>query len=390
MSSKDSVTRNRKGAAPEWNEMEMRARTRRLVFAGIGAIIGLWVFLIGWIVFVAPIEEAIARPLEAGADLTMVLAPVLAASLGVERVLETVFNMIEGAWRTGVAYLGYGMRWLKSAETEVAEARQWLQSIGAIYNGNLATNNQQMTQIFNEHKQKMVAVLEQTANDTPGADMKAAMQEAARQMNALPAEQLAKMTELLVMPIDLPLPPEVEQKIAAVRAALVQQIDQLRAQIVAKSEAAEALLKDAQSRLTVAENKLSDATSSADYRSAKSAVTIVLGLMLGVIIAAVGQIQAFALLGIGAVPARFDVLITGLVIGSGSYPVHSLVGILQQSKDALDGLGNFLDTRAAPSVQAMQQTITTVQPGRPGQPPTVGQSVIQTTSAQSSEPAAGG
>jgi hypothetical protein len=198
------------------------------------------------------------------------------------------------------------------------------------------------------------------------------------------------MTELLVMPIDLPLPPEVEQKITAVRAALVQQIDQLRAQIVAKSEAAEALLKDAQSRLTVAENKLSDVTSSADYRSAKGAVTIVLGLLLGVIIAAMGQIQAFALLGIDAVPARIDVLITGLVIGSGSYPVHSLVGILQQGKDALDGLGNFLDSRAAPSVQAMQQTITTVQPGRAGQPPVVGQSVIQTTSAQSPAPAAGG
>jgi exonuclease VII small subunit len=320
----------------------------------------------------------------------MVLAPVLAASLGVERLLETVFNMIEGAWRTGVAYLGYGMRWLKSAETEVSEARQWLQSIGAIYNGNLATNNQQMTQIFNQHKQKMVAMLEQTANDTPSADMKAVMQAAARQMNALPAEQLARMTELLVMPIDLPLPPEVEQKITEIRAALVQQIDQLRTQIVTKSEVAEALLRDAQGRLKVAENKLSDATSSPDYRGAKSAVTIVLGLLLGVIIAAVGQIQAFALLGISAVPARFDVLITGLVIGSGSYPVHSLVGILQQGKDALDGLGNFLNNRASPSVQAMQQTITTVQPGRPGQPPVVGQSVIQTTSAQSSEPAAAG
>jgi exonuclease VII small subunit len=353
-------------------------------------MVGIWIFLIGWVLFVAPIEDAPARPLEIGADLAMVLAPVLAASLGVERLLETVFNMIEGAWRTGVAYLGYGMRWLKSAETEVSEARQWLQSIGAIYNGNLATNNQQMTQIFNQHKQKMVDMLAQTANDMPDAKMKAAMQEAARQMNALPAEQLAKMTELLVMPIDLPLPPEVEQQITAIRAGLVQQIDQLRTQIVAKSEAAEALLRDAQGRLKVAENKLSDATSSPDYRSAKSAVTIVLGLMLGVIIAAVGQIQAFALLGIGAVPARFDVLITGLVIGSGSYPVHSLVGILQQGKDALDGLGNFLDSRAAPSVQAMQQTITTVQPGRPGQPPVVGQSVIQTTSAQSSEPAAAG
>jgi hypothetical protein len=29
--------------------------------------------------------------------------------------------------------------------------------------------------------------------------------------------------------------------------------------------------------------------------------------------------------------------------------VHSLVGILQQSKDALDGLGNFLNGRSKPA-----------------------------------------
>src|SRR5687767_15405518 len=57
--------------------------------------------------------------------------------------------------------------------------------------------------------------------------------------------------------------------------------------------------------------------------------------MLGVIIAALAQLQMFALLGVSTVPARFDVLITGLIIGSGSYPVHSLVGILQQGKDTL-------------------------------------------------------
>jgi hypothetical protein len=201
---------------------------------------------------------------------------------------------------------------------------------------------------------------------------------------------LSKMTELLVMPPDLPLPPEALQKINDVRLALLTSINALRDEAAARLQSAEVLLNDAQRRLNDAEKKLSGATDSPDYRSAKSAATIVLGLMLGVVIAAMGQIQMFALLGIGAVPARIDVLITGLVIGSGSYPVHSLVGILQQGKDALDGLGNLLDSRAAPSVRAMQQTITTVQPGRPGQPPVVGQSVIQTTSAQSSEPTAGG
>jgi hypothetical protein len=110
-------------------------------------------------------------------------------------------------------------------------------------------------------------------------------------------------------------------------------------------------------------------------------------LMLGVIVATVGQIKMFALLGI-AMPARIDVFATGIVIGSGSYPVHSLVGILQQGRDALDGLGNFFNGRAAPQVQAVEQKITTVQPAAPGQPPMVGQAVIQTTAAQVSEPTA--
>ena len=336
MSNQDvNKARASKGAVPQWDEKWMRTRTRRLWFAGIGAIGGLWIFLLIWVLFLADIRDAVPQPLEAGADLSLVLAPVLAAALGVERVLETVFNMIEGAWRTLVAYLGYGMRWLKSAQTEVAEARQWVQSMGQVYNGTLAVYNQKMATILTE-------------------------------MN-------------------------VSSSVADLPNQLSAAVTQLRAEAEEKADAAKALLDDAQSRLKEAENKLASVTSSPDYRSAKGATTIVLGLMLGVIVAGVGQIQAFALLGIGAVPAHIDVLMTGLVIGSGSYPVHSLVGILQQGKDALDGLGNFFNNRAAPSsVQATEQRITTVQPGRPGQPPVMGQSVIQTTSAQSSEPAVGG
>jgi hypothetical protein len=334
MSSTDPVTRTGKGAAPEWDEKWMRAHTRRLVIAGIGAIVGIWIFLIIWVLFIAPIEDAPARPMEIGADLALVLAPVLAAALGVERLLETVFNMIEGAWRTAVAYLGYGMRWLKTAETEVAEARQWVQSMGTVYNGTLAAYNQKMKDMLEELK------LSSTITSIPD------------QMDAV--------------------------------------VRRLREEGEEKAASAKLLLEDAQRRLKEAENKLASAANSPDYRSAKSAVTIVLGLMLGVIIAAVGQIQAFALLGIAAVPPRIDVLITGLVIGSGSYPVHSVVGILQQTKDAIDGLGNFLNNRAAPTVKATEQTITTVQPTAPGQPPHVGQAVIQTTTAQAAEPAAGG
>jgi len=294
MSSQDvTKTRVSKGAVPQWDEKWMRTRTRRLWFAGVGVIVGIWIFLLAWILFLAQISEAAALPLAVDADLAVVLAPVIASALGVERVLETIFNMIEGAWRTLVAYLGYGMRWLKSAQTEVAEARQWVQSMGAVYNGTVA--------VYNEKMRAMLAEI----NASSG-------------IASLP-----------------------DQLDAAVKT--------LREEGEVKAEAAQALLEDAQRRLQEAEIKMASITESPDYRSAKGAATIVLGLMMGVIVATVGQIQAFALLGIDAVPARFDVLITGLVIGSGAYPVHSLVGILQQGKDALDGLGNFLNGRSKPA-----------------------------------------
>ena len=57
-----------------------------------------------------------------GADIALALTPVIAAAAGVERLLETVFNTIEGTWRAGVAYLGYGFRWLKSAQTEAVRS----------------------------------------------------------------------------------------------------------------------------------------------------------------------------------------------------------------------------------------------------------------------------
>jgi hypothetical protein len=375
-----------KGLTPAWDEAQMWRHTHQRIMVLGGVIVAIWVFLFAWVLFIAPIVKAEVKPLPVGADLALVLAPVLAAAAGVERVLETVFNTIESTWRAGVAYLGYGFRWLKAAQTELAEARQWMQSMGAYYNGTVATNNQEMTAIFEDHKRKMVETLTQAANDAPDPRLKEAMQKAAQQMNALPAEMLSKMTELLVMPPDLPLPADVQQKINDVRTALLQKIDALRADAITKVQAAESLMADAQQRLQAAESKLVSAADSPDYRSAKSAATIVLGLMLGVIVATLGQIQMFALLGIAAVPPRIDVLITGLVIGSGSYPVHSLVGILQQGKDALDGLGNFLNNRASPSVQAVEQKITTIQPTSPGQPPVVGQAVIQTTAAQTPAP----
>ncbi len=315
-----------KGVAPQWDETAMRKRTRLFLVALISLVVVIWVALFVWVFFLAivPPTTGVEAP-PAGASLFVILAPVVAAATGVERLLESVFNTLENVWRTGVAYLGYGMRWLKRAETEVADARAWLQNVGTIYNDLQAKYASEMNNLV------------QNVN----------------------VDQIAH------------------------------QLENLRNRANEETANVQVMLAEAEARVAETEQKLSQASSSPDYINAKAAASVVLGLMLGVIVATLGQIKMFALLGI-AMPARIDVFATGIVIGSGSYPVHSLVGILQQSKDTLDGVSNLLNKRAAPvTAQAMEQKVTTVQPTAPGQPPLVGQTVIQTTAAQAAEHAAG-
>lgn len=295
------------GGMPTWSDRDQFFKTRRWFRFLVAVIVLLWLILIIWVLR-TPIQDATALPLTAGANLTLVLAPVLAAAAAVERTLESIFNVLEGSWRTMVAYLGRGMRWLKNTEIEVQRARQFLDDASDKYSMEL-------------------------------------------------------------------------QSIQFGQASISALADEVQAKI----ETASKLMVLAQQRLADAEGKLAGLTSSESYISAKAAGSIVLGLMLGVIIAAIGQLQMFAMLGIGVVPERFDVLITGLVIGSGSYPVHSLVGILQQGKGAVDSVKGYFN-RLAPSAQAVQQRITTMQASNaPGEPDRVQQSVVETTTAKTTE-----
>jgi hypothetical protein len=237
---------------------------------------------------------------------------VLAAAAAVERTLESTFNVLENSWRTMVAYLGRGLRWLKSAEIEVQQARQFLDDVSDKYNAELQSI---------QFGQTSVSTL----------------------------------------------------------------TDEIQARIGAANK----LMALAQLRLEKAESNLADVTSSESYISAKAAASIILGLMLGVIIARIGQLQMFAMLGIGIVPAQIDVLITGLVIGSGSYPVHSLVGILQQGKGTVDSIKGYFN-RLSPEAQATRQKITTVQaPVEVGEPARIQEAVVETTTAKTKEEGTG-
>jgi hypothetical protein len=268
------------------------------------------VALIVWVFFIAEIDNVTATALPPAANLALILAPVLAAAAGVERTLETTFNIIENSWKTLVAHLGKGLRWLNAAELEVGAARQWLAEVADRYNQELR---------LLEIKEGMSV-----------SDLSKQMQE--------------------------------------------------------KISAANAMLDLAQTRLADAESNLASVTTSDGYRSAKAAASIVLGLILGVIVATLGQLQMFAMLGIDGVPAPFDVFITGLVIGSGSYPVHSLVGILQQTKDTLDGAKDYLNRLRRPFTAEK-----TMEVKPPSEEPGAGPKLVETVSVEPTEkPAADG
>jgi hypothetical protein len=295
------------GGIPTWDEQKKFFSMRTWFRILVAVIVILWVALFVWVLGIAPIAEAPAAQLAAAANLTVVLAPVLAAATAVERTLETTFNVLERSWRTMVAYLGRGLRWLKSAETEVMQARQFLAEISDKYNA------------------EMLDI----------------------QFGQLSASALT-------------------------------------AEIQAKMSVANRMMALARQRLQDAEANLGAATASETYINAKAAAAIIIGLMLGVIIAALGQLQMFAMLGVGVVPARIDVLVTGLIIGSGSYPVHSLVGILQQGKDTLDSVKGYFN-RSAPASQAVEQRITTVQPSEDSGEPVVQQALIETKTDKSTD-----
>jgi hypothetical protein len=253
--------------------------TRRWFLFLVALMVLVSAALIVWVFFIATINKATVATLGPAANLTLLLAPVLAAAAGVERTLETTFNIMENSWKSLVAYLGRGLRWLNSTELEVDSARQWLAEVSARYNEELRSL---------EIKEGMSA-----------SDLSNEMQD--------------------------------------------------------KIFGAKTMLDLAQNRLDDAENNLANVTASDGYRSAKAAASIVLGLIIGVVVSTLGQLQMFAMLGIGSVPARVDVFITGLVIGTGSYPVHSLVGILQQTKETLDGAKGYLN-RAGTSFTAQKTT----------------------------------
>jgi hypothetical protein len=95
-------------------------------------------------------------------------------------------------------------------------------------------------------------------------------------------------------------------------------------------------LRQIEDKLEEAQERLQEYIESPFYTSKKRTLSVVLGIALGLIIAFTTRLQMFGLLGIDLRWGWIDMLVTGVIIGTGSAPVHSLIGLLQNTKDAVD------------------------------------------------------
>jgi hypothetical protein len=273
----------------QWDSRLKFFETRLSLYLLIVLVLVLTAGVIYWTLTIS-VQPADVRPLAVGMDLTVVLAPVLAAAAGVERSLETLFGFIEGNWKTLVAYLGRGLRWLQNAEAEVENARTWLNKVAA-------QHNLQLAELPQAPVSGTTTLPSSTTpqEDQPGAPAKPSPEELFYQQAKTKLDEAKKIMDL------------------------------------------------AETRLRNAESQLSQVTDSDHYKNAKRAAAIFLGLLLGIIIATASSLQMFALMGVKVGNPRIDVIITGLVIGSGSAPVHSIINILQSAKDTLDSAQGWLD-----------------------------------------------
>ncbi len=105
-------------------------------------------------------------------------------------------------------------------------------------------------------------------------------------------------------------------------------------------------LKTAADSLRSAQKLLESALASQGYVSFKQAASVVVGLILGVIVAFTAGLDMLQLLQLSGKTTIAGMLITGLAIGTGSGPVHSLIGLLQQARNAVGQAADFFDSRA--------------------------------------------
>lgn len=121
-------------------------------------------------------------------------------------------------------------------------------------------------------------------------------------------------------------------------------------------------MEEAEERLLKAESRLRSWVDAPEYKAWKRALAIWIGLLTGLLVSILGDLGLLRMIGVPA-PRLLDMFITGLVIGAGPGPMHSLIGILQSGKSAVDNLAELAKGKAVlASAQALQGEVEKLSP----------------------------
>lgn len=96
-----------------------------------------------------------------------------------------------------------------------------------------------------------------------------------------------------------------------------------------------------------------DKTNQANHSQFKTWSSALIGIVIGIIVALAAQLAMFNMIGLESVVDWADMVITGVVIGSGSKFTHDAIGILNQAKRLVANWAELIDVRkSAESSQA--------------------------------------
>ncbi len=115
------------------------------------------------------------------------------------------------------------------------------------------------------------------------------------------------------------------------------------------------IMNAAEERLAKAEARLRSWMNAPEYIVWKKALSIWFGLLVGLMIAVIGDLGMLRYIGI-TTPRIVDMMVTGLLLGAGPGPMHDLIGMLQSSKEVIGSLAELAKGKAVrEAAEALQR-----------------------------------
>ena len=116
-------------------------------------------------------------------------------------------------------------------------------------------------------------------------------------------------------------------------------LNERKAALLRELDAAEGWLRDS-------EKRLQDAVKSTSYVRLKQVLTLTLGVVIGAVFTLLARLDILLMLGLNNPYPVLGYILTGFIVGTGTGPVHSLIGLLEQSMNTLYQVRGWLSGKA--------------------------------------------